>query len=87
MTYFDPEVYDPSKLKGDDAIEMRGFDWCAEQVENAFDNLTFDGDSFGRIKSEIADEVKDEVLRFLDSSRIELTAAMMEGDETYWDAE
>lgn len=36
MTHYDPNVYDPSKLTGDDALVMKGFELCRDAVLRLF---------------------------------------------------
>lgn len=39
MTHYDPNVYDPSKLTGDDALVMKGFELCRDAVLRLFSDI------------------------------------------------
>lgn len=39
MTHYDQNVYDPSKLTGDDALVMKGFELCRDAVLRLFSDI------------------------------------------------
>ncbi len=87
MTYFDPEIYDPKKLVDEDAIEMRGFEWCTECAECFFDNIEpkCSAKPLDDIYQAVASDIKDQLLDWLASSRIELTVSLMDNNDKYYE--
>lgn len=87
MTYYDPEVYDPKKLKGEDAAEMRGFEFCEEMLMEAFaDVVDYDPDDssvplFNELYRQVAESVHDRIRIYLEASKTELTVSLMERED------
>ncbi len=90
MTRYDPAIHDPRRLVGEDAAEMDGFDSCAEAVRAAFDEdvearaASMGVGAFARAYLDVAEDVREAVMRRIDAERVEQCISMMdESPETY----
>lgn len=84
MSYYDPEVYDPKKLKGEDAAYMRGFEFCEDMLMEALAEVAEDDpdDSsvplFNELYRQVAESVRDRIRVYLEASKTEMVAYLME---------
>ncbi|WP_373097067.1 hypothetical protein [Collinsella bouchesdurhonensis] len=87
MTYFNPEIYDPAKLTGDERLIMDGFDTAVEEVESFFVLLMPPSgvEALDRLYEGVAEDLRDELLGMLAVSRIELTCSLMENTPEKYD--
>ena len=89
------ESYNQNYLNDTDAEFIAGFDWCTKMVvENFFNNLDnyeiTDGQGFDVIEyleahEEVAEELKNDMLQWIEGQRDELITSMIENmsDEEY----
>ncbi len=81
MTYINPEIYDPAKLKGDERLIMEGFDAAIKEVDGFFDCLEPPSGVtvIDNLYKGVAEDLRDELLGRLAGARIEQTCALMDG--------
>lgn len=84
-----PETYDPADLKGRDKDLMRGYDFA---VEDALAFLDEDADEFDtgvklfdEVYAQVVARVREGLEYRLKCCRVDLTAQIMDSDETYWE--
>lgn len=76
MTRYDPKVYDPKKLLGEDAAVMEGFSLCGQMVldwldETAEGMMAYGGvPIFDVIYSQVAHDIRQHVADLLDGRRV-----------------
>lgn len=87
MTHYDPKVYDPSKLTGDDALVMKGFELCRGAVLKLFGDIAEFGSPveccvslFDELYSQVGADIGLFMKDRLDMERTELTVSLMEAD-------
>lgn len=86
MSYYNPEVYDPKKLLGEDAAVMEGFSLCGQMVLDWLDETAEGMTAYGGfpifdvIYSQVAHDIRQYVADLLDGRRVELTVSLMEAD-------
>lgn len=85
MTHIDPDVYNPDKLVGNEANVMFGYNLCAEIIEGAFIDYIETSkrempDTWGKLLSECAEQVRDHVMYNVRMSRIDVTCSLMENN-------
>lgn len=81
MSYYNPEVYDPKKLLGEDAAVMEGFSLCGQMVLDWLDETAYGGvPIFDVIYSQVAHDIRQHVADLLDGRRVELTVSLMEAE-------
>lgn len=76
MTRYDPKVYDPKKLLGEDAAVMEGFSLCGQMVLDWLDETA---EGMTAIE-EVAHDIRQHVADLLDGRRVELTVSLMEAE-------
>lgn len=86
MTRYDPKVYDPAKLTGEDAATFDGFALCGQSVLDWLEEMSENGATadcvplFGEIYRHVARDIRQRVADLLDAERTELTVSLMEAD-------
>lgn len=86
MTYFDPEVYDWHKLKGDDAEFMAGYNYAVEELGSIFSCVIcasqFDESTptLNKAINEIQEHLQEETVYLMKRHRVELTCSLMENN-------
>lgn len=86
MSYYNPEVYDPKKLTGDDVKVMEGFELCVQDVLDSLDEMSrngFENDSvplFNELYRQVARDIRYELNDLLNDTKIELTVSLMEAE-------
>lgn len=85
MTYFDPDVYDPEKLVGDEKRVMAGYDICMDTAVDAFMNYIDlvrheNPDTWGNLLGEYAEQIRDQIMDYLQGTRVQLTCSLMENN-------
>lgn len=84
MSYYNPEVYDPKKLLGEDAAVMEGFSLCGQMVLDWLDETAEGMTAYGGVPifdviySQVAHDIRQHVADLLDGRRVELTVSIME---------
>ena len=82
MTYFNPDIYDPDKLKGADRDLMRGYDFAVDEALDFLDNCADDAEIgvkvIDKLYRQVVAQVRSNLAAHLDASRIELTVSLME---------
>lgn len=78
MSYYNPEVYDPKKLLGEDAAVMEGFSLCGQMVLDWLDETAEGMTAYGGVP--IFDVIYSHVADLLDGRRVELTVSLMEAE-------
>ena len=72
-------------LKGEDAAELRGFEWAVECVVSFFDNrlceLGIDGSLRAKFDAEIVEALKDDLSLWLYGDRAELVVSLIENGD------
>lgn len=86
MSYYNPEVYDPKKLLGEDAAVMEGFSLCGQMVLDWLDEMSEHGGMsdcvpmFDELYCQVARDIRHRIADLLDAERVELTVSLMEAD-------
>lgn len=86
MTRYDPKVYDPAKLVGEDAATIDGFTLCGQMVLDWLDEMSEHGSMdgcvplFEELYRQVARDIRYRVADLLDAERFELTVSLMEAD-------
>lgn len=80
MSYYNPEVYDPKKLLGEDAAVMEGFSLCGQMVLDRLDEMEDNGLMDESIPLFSAHDIKGRIANLLDCEKIELTVSLMEAE-------
>lgn len=86
MSYYNPEVYDPKKLLGEDAAVMEGFSLCGQMVLDWLDETAEDGSAgncipmFDVLYGQVAQDISHRIADLLDGRRVELTVSLMEAE-------
>lgn len=86
MSYYNPEVYDPKKLLGEDAAVMEGFSLCGQMVLDRLDEMAEDGSAgncipmFDVLYGQVAQNISHRIADLLDGRRVELTVSLMEAE-------
>lgn len=86
MSYYNPEVYDPKKLLGEDAAVMEGFSLCGQMVIDWLDETAEGMTAYGGVPifdviySQVAHDIRHRIADLLDAERVELTVSLMEAD-------
>lgn len=86
MTRYDPKVYDPAKLVGEDAATIDGFTLCGQMVLDWLDEMAEDGSAgncipmFDVLYGQVAQDISHRIADLLDAERFELTVSLMEAD-------
>ena len=88
MTYFDPRVYDPERLRGADRDVMRGYDAAVTEALGFLSTCAEDAETgvkvFDKLYRQIVAQVREGLAERLAASRIEETCYLMEAsDEDY----
>lgn len=86
MSYYNPEVYDPKRLLGEDAAVMEGFSLCGQMVLDWLDETAEGMTAYGGVPifdviySQVAHDIRQHVADLLDGRRVELTVSLMEAE-------
>lgn len=86
MSYYNPEVYDPKKLLGEDAAVMEGFSLCGQMVLDRLDEMEDNGlmdesiPLFSELYRQVAHDIRYELNDLLNDTKIELTVSLMEAE-------
>lgn len=86
MTRYDPKVYDPAKLVGEDAATIDGFTLCGQMVLDWLDEMAEDGSAgncipmFDVLYGQVAQDISRRIADLLDAEKVELTVSLMEAD-------
>lgn len=86
MSYYNPEVYDPKKLLGEDAAVMEGFSLCGQMVLDRLDEMEDNGlmdesiPLFSELYRQVARDIRYELNDLLNDTKIELTVSLMEAE-------
>ena len=86
MSYYNPEVYDPKKLLGEDAAVMEWFSLCGQMVLDRLDEMEDNGlmdesiPLFSELYRQVAHDIKGRIANLLDCEKIELTVSLMEAE-------
>lgn len=86
MSYYNPEVYDPKKLLGEDAAVMEGFSLCGQSVLDWLDEMSEHGGMsdcvpmFDELYCQVARDIRLRIADLLDAERVELTVSLMEAE-------
>lgn len=86
MSYYNPEVYDPKKLLGEDAAVMEGFSLCGQMVLDWLDETAEGMTAYGGVPifdviySQVAHDIRQHVADLFDGRRVELTVSLMEAE-------
>lgn len=86
MTRYDPKVYDPAKLTGEDTATFDGFTLCGQMVLDWLDEMAEDGSAdncipmFDVLYGQVAQDISHRIARLLDAEKVELTVSLMEAD-------
>lgn len=86
MSCYDPKVYNPKMLTGDDAKVMEGFELCGQEVLDSLDEMSrngFENDSvplFNELYRQVARDIRYELNDLLNDAKIELTVSLMEAE-------
>lgn len=87
--YINPETYNPDQLKGEDADFMRGYNLAVDDALGVLDTCAEDAETgvkaFDKLYRQVTAQVRERLERNLDACRLEHTAAIMDGDEQYWE--
>ncbi|MBQ6554073.1 MAG: hypothetical protein IJL89_02465 [Firmicutes bacterium] len=85
MTYFNPDIYNYDKLHDKEKTYIDGYDAAVDELDTAFTHFMDDEDEtvIGKMRYEIWDEVKENVLEYLAHSRVAQIVSIMDNDESY----
>ena len=87
MSYYNPDIYNYDNLKPEDKLHIDYYRWAVEAVEN-YEPIEWEGENeeetvLEKIKREIEQEFKEELLEHLRIEETELIVGIMDGDEAY----
>lgn len=86
MSCYNPEVYAPEKLLGEDASEMEGFKRCGQMVLDWLDEMEANGlmdesiPLFSELYRQVAHDIRGRIADLIDCEKIELTVSLMEAE-------
>lgn len=86
MTRYNPKVYDPAKLTGEDAATFDGFTLCGQSVLDWLDEMAEYGTMgegiplFVELYCQVARDIRHRIAARLDAEKVELTVSLMEAD-------
>ena len=91
MTYFDPRVYDPERLRGADRDVMRGYDAAVTEALGYLSTCAGDAETgvkvFDKLYRQVVAQVRDGLEEHLAATRIEQTCLLMEASGEDYDGD